>query len=185
MADKNSNKTNKKMSNESEKRLAELENELKEVATTIDKVEDEKLQVTNQLKKALADYKNLEKSIDTQIEMRMVHLKKSMASNVIEVLDDLKFAEQAKADLELKDENQAWADGVVASMRKISKALETLGIEEISAEIGDEFNANLHEAVAMIDGEKGDKPKTIKEVAQKGYRLGDFVIRPSRVIVSK
>ena len=173
------------MDKNTETRLAELEKELKDVALTIDKVEDEKLQITNQLKKALADYKNLEKSVGTQTEMRMLHLKKSMASGIIEILDDLKFAEKAKEQLNLGDDQQAWADGVVASMRKISKALETLGIEEISAEVGAEFDANLHEAVAMIDGAKGEKPGTIKEVMQKGYKLGDFVVRPSRVVVLK
>jgi len=175
---------NKKILKTDEK-LKEFEAELKELALTIDSVEDEKLEVTNQLKKALADYQNLERSISTRIETRVGHLKKGMAESIIEVLDDLKFAQEAKAKLNLRDDELAWADGMVASVRKITKALDVLGVTEIEVKAGDEFDANKHEAMAVVEAEEGDEAGTIKQVVQTGYEFGELVIRPARVLVTK
>ena len=183
-----SNKKSRKISEldpKVEQRLKELEADLKQLAGIIDTVEDEKLQITNQLKKALADYQNLERSSGDRVELRVMHLKKSMAEDIIAVLDDLKFAEDAKQKLNLGSDEQAWADGVVASVRKINKALETLGIVSVDVVAGTEFDANQHEAVAVVPCEKDDKPGTVKQVLQTGYRLGEFVVRPARVIVTQ
>lgn len=171
--------------NSLEERILVLEAEIKELATTIDTVEDEKLVVENQLKKALADYQNLERSIGGRIENRVVHMKKEMAGEVIAVLDDLVFAQQARDSLQLSNDEAAWADGMLGLGVKLEKALEGLGITRITTEIGGEFNANYHEAVAVIDPQKGDVPGTVKEIVQHGYLSGEIVIRPARVVVVK
>jgi len=182
MIDKNKKENNKTITKE---KLKEFENELKNLASTVDLVEDEKLEVTNKLKKALADYQNLERSINNRVETRVGQLKKDMAESVIEVLDDLKFAQEAKEKLTLSDDELAWADGMVASVRKIKKALDALGITEIVVKVGDEFDANKHEAMAVVDAEDGDVAGTIKQVVQIGYEFGELVIRPARVLVTK
>jgi molecular chaperone GrpE len=174
-----------KIKEDIEIKFLKLEDELKQLAGTIDTVEDEKLEVTNQLKKALADYQNLERSINSRIETRVSHLKKGMADSIIEVLDDLKFAEEAKKTLSLSENEESWADGMVASVRKINKALDVLGITEIEVEVGGEFNANKHEAMAVVDAEEGDVAGAIKQVVQTGYEFGELVIRPARVLVTK
>lgn len=182
----NDSKNNKSVNNGVEIKIQQFEEDIKNLATTIDKVEDEKLVIQNQLKKALADYQNLERSIGERIEVRVNHLKKDMAQSIIEVLDDLNFALEARQKLNLDAEALSWVEGVVASMRKISKALETLGVYDIVVNPGDQFDSNIHEAMVAIDPvDAGDKPGCIKQVVQNGYRISEFVIRPARVIVIK
>ena len=67
-----------------------------------------------------------------------------------------------------------------------SLALETLkkcGMEEIEA-VGKEFNPNEHEAITQVPTNDFE-PDTVAFVAQKGYKMGDKVIRASKVIINK
>lgn len=163
----------------------QIEQEVQNLAQAIDQVEDEKLEIENKLKKALADYQNLERSIATRIDNRLVHLKKDLVGGIMESLDDLMFAQQAREGLQLSEDTASWADGILGITQKLEKSLAEIGVETIPVERGGEFNANLHEAVAVVDPEKGDTPGSIKEIIQKGYKIGEFILRPARVIVIK
>jgi len=48
-------------------------------------------------------------------------------------------------------------------------------------EVGENFDPNIHESVEMIPTDKKDEDHKVSEVIQKGYKLGDRVIRPARV----
>ena len=64
---------------------------------------------------------------------------------------------------------------------QLKKAFEKLGIEEISP-LGEEFDPNLHNAIRQV--EEGDfEENTVCEVYQKGYKLGDRLVRPAVVAV--
>jgi molecular chaperone GrpE len=92
-------------------------------------------------------------------------------------LDDLERAlENASDDFD----GPTWVEGVRLIYRKLKAVLEDQGLLEIEAE-GKEFDPNLHEAVMCVEGEEG---KVCEEI-QKGYKLGDRLLRPSRVKVGK
>lgn len=165
--------------------LEELEAQLQELALTIDSVEDEKLEIENSLKKALADYQNLERSISGRVQAQLQYLKKDVAQGMIEILDDMKFAQGAKDALKLTDEQEAWAQGMISTVSKLHKALDGLGIVVIEAIAGGEFDSSIHEAVAVVAPEKGEKSGTIREVVQDGYVMDEIVVRPTRVVVIK
>ena len=61
-------------------------------------------------------------------------------------------------------------------------ALQRAGIERFAPK-GEQFDPQLHEAVAQQPVE-GAEPGTVVEVYQRGYELGDIVIRPARVVVA-
>ncbi|HAM96674.1 TPA: hypothetical protein DCP76_02655, partial [Patescibacteria group bacterium] len=65
------------------KECAELRNHINELTLNIDKVEDEKLIIENQLKKALADYQNLSNSAEKRNELRFFQTRKNLAESVI------------------------------------------------------------------------------------------------------
>jgi molecular chaperone GrpE len=71
-------------------------------------------------------------------------------------------------------------DGIRLIYRKFQAVMEMSGVTEIEAD-GHPFDPALHEAVAQVPGEEGK----IVSVAQRGYKLGDRVIRPAMVIVGK
>jgi len=73
-------------------------------------------------------------------------------------------------------------DGIKLVHAEVLAALARVGIERFSPE-GERFDPQRHEAIAQQPVEGAD-PGTVVEVYQRGYVLGDFVIRPARVVVS-
>jgi len=163
-------------------RVKQLEEEIKQLALTIDEVEDEKQKINEQLLKALADYANLEKSIDSRIEGRLQSMRLDLGKSVIEVLDDVNMAKEALEKTEMNDAAKAWAQGVVATLEKLNEALDKIGLKPMEVKKGDTFDSSRHEAIGVVDeGENG----TIHQVVQHGYTVGEQVVRPARVLVNK
>lgn len=78
--------------------------------------------------------------------------------------------------------DETYKKGVEMIYAQLQKAFEKLGITEISP-LGEEFDPNLHNAIRQSEGT--DYPEnTVCEVYQKGYKLGDRLIRPAVVAVS-
>ncbi len=96
---------------------------------------------------------------------------------IVPVLDTIAQA------LKMIDDEKV-AGGVKMIGDEITKLLGSYGVTEIEAE-GKEFDPKLHEAVMQIPAETEEQKDTVKEVFQKGYKMGDKVIRPARVIVNK
>ncbi len=127
--------------------------------------------------RATADFINYKRRTEQDREENARFANTALILNVLPAVDDLERALQ-HVDPEL--ENSAWVDGVRQIVRKLKGALAAAGVSEIPAE-GESFDPNLHEAIAEAEGEEG---KVIAE-AQRGYRLGSRVIRPSMVVVGR
>ncbi len=127
-------------------------------------------ELEQRLKRALADYHNLEKRVDEERKL----LSKLSASLLIEkmlpVLDNL---QQAQA--HLKDE------GLEIVIKQFTDILTSEGLEEIAAE-GAQFDPHLHEAV---ETQEGENENTVAKVLTKGYKIDGTVIRPAKVVVIK
>ena len=80
-------------------------------------------------------------------------------------------------------EGKAWAEGIELIYRKLQKILETYEVTEIKAQ-GQPFDPNLHEALTSEESDEYESGQVI-EVLQKGYLIGDRVLRPARVRVAK
>ncbi len=101
----------------------------------------------------------------------------ALVINLLPVYDDLERA-VATVDAHLAGLN--WVQGVVAIQRKFQQLLEAMGVSEIAA-AGETFDPNRHEAVGKQPGDDGK----VLHVVQKGYQIGDRVIRPAMVIVGE
>ena len=73
-------------------------------------------------------------------------------------------------------------EGVRLVHRALADQLAREGLEEIAADGA--FDPHIHEALLSQPGE-GAEPGTVLQVVQKGYRLGDRVLRPARVVISE
>jgi molecular chaperone GrpE len=73
-----------------------------------------------------------------------------------------------------------WLDGIRHIYRKLQAVLEAQGVSVIEAE-GKDFDPNFHEAVMAVEGDEGK----VMEETQKGYKLRNRVIRPTKVKVGK
>lgn len=160
----------------------ELEKKITDLALTIDKVEDEKLIVENQLKKALADYQNLQASVDKRQQIRFLQMKKGLCEEIIPSLDSMVLSIESEKTLALDSKEKAWFEGVVAIFESMNKALEGIGLKIYLPQVGDIFDISVHEAVATSEG---GKPGTITAIVQPGYILDGIVIRHAKVLVSK
>lgn len=175
-------KKNKKENKNKNLSADPLEKRIRELALTIDRVEDEKLKVENQLKRALADYHNLLKNSEKRDKLRLQQIKKNLYDTIIPTLDALMLAVVASRDIKMDERGESWLQGIVATIEEMKKGLKEMGLEQYIPEKGDDFDSNMHEAIATVqEGEKGK----IYDTVQPGYILDGLVMRPARVVVSK
>jgi molecular chaperone GrpE len=127
--------------------------------------------------RAAADYQNFKRRVEEERSETARFANAALIINLLPLADDLERAVQtvdgALAGL-------TWVEGIVLINRKLQALLEAMGVHEIAAD-GEAFDPAVHEAVAQQPGEEGK----VLSVVQKGYRLGDRIIRPSMVIVGK
>lgn len=127
-----------------------------------------------------ADFLNFRK----RIERDQTQLNQIVTSNIIRkylsVTDDM---ERALANRPQGAESQEWWNGVELIYRKLTGILESEGVQVIPAE-GEMFDPALHEAITHEDSTDIESGRVIA-VAQKGYRIGDRIIRPTLVRVAR
>ncbi len=126
-----------------------------------------------------AEFENYRKRSAKEWEL----LKQQSKTEVIlEVLNSLDDFERAFATLEAADESE-FVRGIRLIYNNLLSSLQKLGVTEIDA-AGAPFDPNCHMAIGQIEtGEVASG--SVAQVAQKGYSLNGFVIRPARVVVAK
>jgi molecular chaperone GrpE len=127
--------------------------------------------------RATADFVNYKRRTEQEREEQARFANTALVLNILPAVDDL---ERALQHVDPALEGSVWVDGVRQILRKLKGALNAAGVTEIPAQ-GEPFDPNLHEAIAEDQGEEG---KVVSE-AQRGYRIGNRVIRPSMVIVGR
>jgi molecular chaperone GrpE len=125
--------------------------------------------------RSAADFINYKRRVEQERGEQARFANAATVINILPVFDDLERA------VETVDANLAglnWVQGIVAIHKKFAHMLEAMGVSEIPAS-GETFDPAIHEALARQPGPEN----TVLHVAQKGYRLGDRVVRPAMVIV--
>ena len=102
-------------------------------------------------------------------------------SNLIPILDDFNRANQ-----QLENENGSIdQEGFQLIFNKFNEILKSNGLNPTEAKIGDEFDAELHEAITQIPAPSEDKKGKIIDIIEIGYQLGDRIIRYPKVVVGQ
>jgi molecular chaperone GrpE len=123
-------------------------------------------------KRALADYDNLQKGLVGERANIRASMKEDMAKYLVEVIDSLKNILEGRGDP---------LQGVESTKRQFDSALERFDIKPI--ETTSHFNPHIHEAVAQRS-EESMEDQAILEVVQTGWKVGEKVIRPAKVIIN-
>jgi molecular chaperone GrpE len=113
----------------------------------------------------------------------LIRGKAEVLRDVLPVLDDLERAIQAAGLDPEGDSDDGLAHGVLLVFRGLRDALVRNGIEAVDPK-GERFDPNLHEALSTQAAD-GAEAGTVVETMQKGYRLGEQLIRPARVVVAE
>ena len=132
----------------------------------------------NDLRRLAADFDNYRKRVARESEVQASRATESLVSELLPVLDNLERALDASE----HHEEAKVAEGVQFVKQQLAGALARRGLEEIPCEPGDEFDPHVHEALSHTPS---DQPEgAVAAVWQRGYRLGDRVVRAARVVVS-
>ncbi len=128
------------------------------------------------LQRLAAEFDNYRKRVVRDQELSAARAKEQVVKDLLPVVDDLERALEAAE----QHEEAKLEEGVRLVQRALQDVLRRQGLEEI--ETGGRFDPHIHEALLAqpSDQEEG----SVIQVAQKGYRLGDLVLRPARVVVS-
>jgi molecular chaperone GrpE len=140
-------------------------------------VERERDEYLNDLKRVAADFENYRKRVARDQEGLVARAHERLVKELLPVLDDLERALEAAA----QHEEAKLEEGVRLVHRELVEALAREGLVEV--ETDGHFDPHVHEALLSQPSDQDDG--AVLEVLQKGYRLGDRVLRPARVVVSQ
>lgn len=128
------------------------------------------------LKRTAAEFDNFKKRTEREKAGVAEFAKAGIIKKLLPILDNVDRA--AAADKESAD----YIKGVELIIKQFESLSSDLGIEEV-ANVGDSFDPNFHEAVMHIEDENLGE-NVVSQVLQKGYKIGDTVIRPAMVQVA-
>jgi molecular chaperone GrpE len=134
-------------------------------------------------KRTKADFENFRKRMAAEVQAAGARGKAEVIREVVPVLDDLERAIQAAGLDPEGDSEDGLAHGVLLVFRSLRDTLARGGVEAVDPK-GEKFDPMAHEALSTLPAD-GVESGTVVEVMQKGYRLGEQLIRPARVVVSE
>ena len=159
----------------------EVENQAEDVEEVeqVDEAEalrNENEELIDTLQRLQAEFENYRKRAQRDQANLVARAHERLVNELLPVLDDLERALEAAE----QHEEAKLEEGVRLVHRALADALQREGLAEI--ETNGRFDPHVHEALLTqpSDAEEG----SVIEVLQKGYRLGDRVLRPSRVVVA-
>ena len=152
---------------------ARVQQDLNELAVKAEKA-DEYLLLAQRTQ---ADFENYRKRAARDAALAQERGVAKLAKELLPAIDNLERALKAVA-----EEESQLAEGIKLVHTGLLSALQRVGVEPFSPE-GEQFDPQFHEAVAQQPIE-GAESGTVAEVFQQGFRLGDSVLRPARVLVA-
>jgi molecular chaperone GrpE len=133
-----------------------------------------------QYKRLAADFANFKRNHTEELKRAQEAERGRIFTGWLEVVDNM---ERAMALVEAEDANDAFVIGVKGILQQMLQVLTDSGVETIDA-ADVPFNVDIHEAVSMVE-DKARPDGTVAQVFQKGYRQGNQLLRPARVVVTR
>lgn len=157
-----------------------LREELTKVQEDFRQAQEEAAEMKDRFLRTRAELENYRRRAAAESDRARESGVDSAVMPILAVYDDLKRALEAAG---TADPSQI-IPGVEAVLSTLERNLDGLGIEQVG-DVGDRFDPDLHEALTTVPTEEADQSETIAEVFQVGFRKGERLIRPARVVVYK
>jgi molecular chaperone GrpE len=145
---------------------------------TVEELARERDEYLDSLRRLKAEFDNFRKRTARESAAQSARASEALVKELLPVLDDLERALVAAEE----HEEAKLEDGVRLVHRALADVLVRAGLAEIEADGA--FDPHVHEAL-LAQPVEGAEPGSVVEVIQKGYRLGDRVLRPARVVVAE
>lgn len=157
-----------------EQRIGELELALSQAEQRVEEANDRTI-------RAVAEMENVRRRAAQDVEKAHKFALEKFAHELLTTVDNLERAlEVAK---QAEEMNQAFLEGIELTHKNLLGTLSKFGVEPVG-EVGDVFNPELHEAMAMQPSTEQEN-NTLLAVMQKGYTLSGRLLRPAMVMVVK
>jgi molecular chaperone GrpE len=130
--------------------------------------------------RAKADYINLQKELEQTRINSSILTKEKMVEKLLPAFDSFEMAFANKEHWEKLDKE--WQNGIKSIHKQFTSSLASFGILEIS-EINISFDPNIHQSIGVVSTNNEKQDHIVEKVLQVGYKIGDRVIRPAKVII--
>lgn len=164
--------------------LLATRSELRRVQAELKRLVEEKSDWSDKIVRLQADFDNFRKRTERERNETYSRSLGEVVRRLLPVLDNLQRALEAERIVEAKEtkEFRHFLHGVELINRQLGGVLESLGVEVVPT-VGELFDPHLHEAVATEETDEAE-PDTVIQEMQRGYRLGDKLLRPAMVKVA-
>ena len=156
----------------------EEEAEAPEQELDVEALVAERDEYLDRLRRVTADFDNFRKRTARDQQQLVTRAAERLVTALLPVLDDLGRALEAAE----QHEEAKLEEGVRLVHRQLAETLRREGLEEVPTD--GLFDPYVHEAL-LAQPVEGREPGEIVDVVQKGYRLGDLVLRPARVVIAE
>jgi molecular chaperone GrpE len=174
-AGKEKNKSSKRKGrSKKETKEEKLKRELEECTEKTEKIHDDYLRL-------FSEFDNFRKRKNKEINELYVTAGEKMVLEMLPIIDDFERALQHIGDT---DEARAHREGMELIYNKFLKVLEKNGVKEIEAK-GKDFDTDYHDAITKFPAPSEDMKGKVIDVTEKGYMMGDKVIRHAKVVVGE
>ncbi len=158
----------------------DLKKTLKKLRGDLKQAKKEKEEYLLGWQKERADFANYKKEEDSRRTMFSEAMRERILSRFLTVMDSFGMAFANKEAWEKVDAN--WRKGVEYISSQMNSIFEEYGVKAVGV-VGEEFDPSMHESIEVVETDKKENNHKIAVVTQKGYKLGDRVLRPARVNV--
>lgn len=157
--------------------VVEQENEILEI-------EKKAAEYLDGWKRCQADFENYKKMQSDSQKDLVRYAASNILLQIIPVLDNFHMS---TAHIPEDQKDGGWVVGIMHIQKQLENVLSENGVEEIAVKVGDSFDPIMHEAIedkecVHCEGERKFENK-IKRVVMNGYKMGEKIIRPARVVV--
>ncbi len=158
----------------------DLKKTLKKLRADLKQAKKEKEEYLLGWQKERADFANYKKEEDNRRVVFSEAMRERILASFLSVMDSFNMAFANREAWEKVD--AGWRKGVEYIYSQMNGVFEEYGVKPVGA-VGDVFDPSQHESIDMVATAKKEDNHKIANVIQKGYKLGERVIRPARVNV--
>ncbi|GER59749.1 nucleotide exchange factor GrpE [Patiriisocius marinus] len=149
--------------------------------STEEKLNQELQQEKEKFLRLFAEFENYKKRTSKERMELFKTAGQEVMVSMLPVLDDFERALKDFSD----DKDDVHVQGMILINNKLNEALKQKGLTVSETAVGDTFNADLHEAITQIPAPSDDMKGKIIDIIEKGYALGDKIIRYPKVVIGQ
>ena len=153
-----------------------------DLAEKVEQLQQEVRESKDRMLRVAADFENFRKRARREQQDALVRGREEILKELMAVFDNLERAIDSAGTHDIDPAAAAIIEGVVMVQKQFSDGLGRFGLEQFSS-LNQPFDPNFHEAMASVDSNEHEPGMVVQEY-QKGYMLGERLLRPSMVVVA-